>query len=164
MPFKLLDLHLKDLGFLKGYFVFPILNILPVEGKCNFVITEVLLNSKVFVGHFVFSKSSFFHGQKLIRDLVVIQARSFGLLPFFSNIQQGLLLFLKLSEIMVPPQSSDLENIFKVRELIEYLVQILILDTEELRVSSSLWDIVVHIEGLKDETDLSEVATFVKVD
>jgi hypothetical protein len=65
---------------------------------------------------------------------------------------------------MVPPQSSDLENIFKVRELIEYLVQILILDTEELRVSSSLWDIVVHIEGLKDETDLSEVATFVKVD
>jgi hypothetical protein len=74
------------------------------------------------------------------------------------------LLFLKLSEIMVPPQSSDLENIFKVRELIEYLVQILILDTEELRVSSSLWDIVVHIEGLKDETDLSEVATFVKVD
>jgi len=74
------------------------------------------------------------------------------------------LLVFKLSEIMMSSQSPNLENILKVRELLEYLIEILVLNTEELRVRSSHRHVVVHIENLEDETNLSKVATFVKVD
>ena len=55
------------------------------------------------------------------------------------------MLVLKLSEIMMSSQSPNLENILKVRELLEYLIEILVLNTEELRVRSSHRHVVIHI-------------------
>lgn len=64
---------------------------------------------------------------------------------------------------MVPPQSSNLQNLLEIGEIVENIYQILLLQTINASLCASLsWFVLILISNLKYVTSITNIASLIK--
>ena len=161
--FEVPDLLFQLLGLKQSDLILLILDELPIKLEGDLVITEVVEHSKVFIRHLVLNKPGLLHAEQLLHDavlLLIIDPVGWRFVQvLLSDIDQGLLLLLELSQVMMSPQSSDLEHVFEIREVLENVDQVLVLEAVELAVGAWSRDVMVLVPDLIDEASVTEVGT-----